>query len=195
MRVARRSSARTELPAEQRCSVCGQVRPASDFYRVKNRPFSLQSRCKPCSAIYAKAAHERRALRLSESDQTRIREYKRGWARSHPEAGARNRARQRAENEERFLSQKRARESRRRTAKRDGTGRYTAGDLLDLCARQKGRCAACAKSGPLTTDHIVPLSQGGHDGPSNLQLLCRPCNSSKSARRSEEFMRERGFLL
>lgn len=34
-------------------------------------------------------------------------------------------------------------------------------------------------SDDLTVDHIVPLSQGGTNDHSNLQVLCRPCNSAK----------------
>jgi 5-methylcytosine-specific restriction protein A len=31
-------------------------------------------------------------------------------------------------------------------------------------------------------DHIVPRSAGGADTPGNLQPLCRPCHSRKTAR-------------
>ena len=34
----------------------------------------------------------------------------------------------------------------------------------------------------LTIDHIRPRSRGGTDDPSNLQVLCRKCNSSKKDR-------------
>lgn len=29
-------------------------------------------------------------------------------------------------------------------------------------------------------DHVVPLSEGGHDAPSNLQVLCRRCHREKT---------------
>ncbi len=44
-----------------------------------------------------------------------------------------------------------------------------------------GRCLRCGASG-VTVDHVVPLSRGGRNDPSNLQLLCGPCNSAKGAR-------------
>lgn len=45
--------------------------------------------------------------------------------------------------------------------------------------RDGHRCVACGTSEDLTLDHIVPRSRGGGDSPANLQVLCRPCNSSK----------------
>jgi 5-methylcytosine-specific restriction endonuclease McrA len=52
-----------------------------------------------------------------------------------------------------------------------------------LEARGK-RCAnpCCNRRENLTIDHIVPLSKGGSDHISNLQLLCRACNLAKGAR-------------
>lgn len=45
------------------------------------------------------------------------------------------------------------------------------------------RCACCGVSEwwNLTVDHIVPLTRGGTDDPTNLQILCHGCNTSKSA--------------
>lgn len=34
-----------------------------------------------------------------------------------------------------------------------------------------------------TVDHVIPLSQGGTEWPSNLRPACRSCNSSKKAKR------------
>jgi 5-methylcytosine-specific restriction enzyme A len=33
----------------------------------------------------------------------------------------------------------------------------------------------------LTVDHIIPKARGGTDDRENLQVLCRPCNSTKAA--------------
>jgi len=40
-------------------------------------------------------------------------------------------------------------------------------------------CSICKTTKDLTVDHIVPLSAGGSTVISNLQVLCRKCNSSK----------------
>lgn len=55
--------------------------------------------------------------------------------------------------------------------------------------RDRGMCVMCAGdlSGVLAIgseenyDHIVPLAKGGLNDVSNIQLLCRPCNSKKRA--------------
>lgn len=40
-------------------------------------------------------------------------------------------------------------------------------------------CEMCGSTKDLTTDHITPKARGGTDHISNLQVLCRQCNSRK----------------
>lgn len=55
-----------------------------------------------------------------------------------------------------------------------------------IISRDRGNCADCGKN--LTQelednyhiDHILPLSKGGTNDVSNLQILCEPCNLTKS---------------
>lgn len=44
------------------------------------------------------------------------------------------------------------------------------------------QCVRCGSEDDLTLDHIIPWSSGGADEESNLQTMCRSCNSSKGAR-------------
>ncbi len=82
----------------------------------------------------------------------------------------------------------------RRARKAKNGGFYTPGDVQRLHEQQKGCCAACRISGvKMQVDHIVPVVKGGSNDPSNLQLLCAPCNKSKGARNFEEWMAERGY--
>ena len=61
-----------------------------------------------------------------------------------------------------------------------------------LFFRDKGKCAICLEDltgiystgKKLAIDHIVPLANGGINDPTNLQILCQRCNSSKGARSS-----------
>lgn len=70
-------------------------------------------------------------------------------------------------------------------------------DIDRIHLLQKGKCACChIKIGKkFERDHIIPLALGGTNDHFNIQLLCSPCNRTKSAKHPVDFMQERGFLL
>ena len=47
-------------------------------------------------------------------------------------------------------------------------------------SRDGGICRCCGSSKSLEYDHITPYSCGGSSDASNIQLLCKKCNRSKS---------------
>lgn len=52
-----------------------------------------------------------------------------------------------------------------------------------IFARDGYICRHCgATQPPLQIDHIIPLAWGGANDPSNLQVLCKPCNTTKGDR-------------
>jgi hypothetical protein len=69
--------------------------------------------------------------------------------------------------------------SRAQQLKANG-GSHTPNEWRLLCALYNWRCADCGKKRPLTKDHVIPVVQGGGDDISNVQPLCRSCNSSKN---------------
>lgn len=71
--------------------------------------------------------------------------------------------------------------NRRRARKASAEGHYSKDDVSGLIERQCGRCAGCGSAKKLEVDHIVPLSKGGTNWPSNLQMLCRSCNAKKGS--------------
>ena len=70
--------------------------------------------------------------------------------------------------------------ARRYARKRNAIGSHTLKEWELLKNKFNNRCAICNKEKPLTVDHIIPLSKDGTDYISNIQPLCRNCNSKKN---------------
>lgn len=88
-------------------------------------------------------------------------------------------------------------EQRRRARIKGVGGDLSPGIHSKLMALQQGKCAVCGVC--LQTvrphlDHIMPISKGGQNIDTNVQLLCPTCNLSKHAKHPIDFMQERGFL-
>lgn len=88
---------------------------------------------------------------------------------------------------------------RSKHAKRRGApGVHTAADVLAIFKMQKCRCAYCSvslKDRTYHVDHIKPLSRGGHNDRTNLQILCPTCNMRKYNKDPISFARSLGKLL
>jgi 5-methylcytosine-specific restriction endonuclease McrA len=86
---------------------------------------------------------------------------------------------------------------KRRARKRNAGGQHTAEQIKERYSKQQGKCACCKVplNGKYHADHIIPLSRGGSNDISNIQLLCPPCNLRKNAKDPIEFMQSLGFLL
>ncbi len=69
--------------------------------------------------------------------------------------------------------------ARRYARERNAEGSHTFEEWKELCEKFDNRCAKCKEVKKLTKDHIKPLSAGGSDYISNIQPLCRNCNSRK----------------
>ena len=158
------------------------ISPTTEFNRAKKHgknPF--QRYCRPQSESYAewsKANRERkldytRKNRLDNLDARRAYDQAR-WKK--PETRLRRRAAIKR-NYDRYRLLWRKYNTLRRC-----DGQFTPDDIERIRKAQKGRCAVCRK--PLRRkyeiDHIKPVTKGGNSRPSNLQLLCLPCNRRKS---------------
>jgi 5-methylcytosine-specific restriction endonuclease McrA len=86
----------------------------------------------------------------------------------------------------------------RKARVRGAQGSFKQSDLERIFAKQKGRCAYCRsnlQSGVKHLDHIIPITLGGSNMPSNLQYLCMPCNLKKGSKDPLSFARQLGRLL
>ena len=52
----------------------------------------------------------------------------------------------------------------------------------EIFQRDGYKCLLCGRTDELTIDHIIPFVLGGETKKSNLQTLCRNCNSQKGKR-------------
>jgi 5-methylcytosine-specific restriction endonuclease McrA len=92
-------------------------------------------------------------------------------------------------NPERFRTNNRASDSRKRANQHQAAGRITGDDIRSLLKQQSEKCAICQKPFPLAgvrnryqIDHIIALSRGGLNERSNIQLLCPKCNARKGSK-------------
>jgi len=82
----------------------------------------------------------------------------------------------------RFYEKKLFLNLRRLARKKNAEGSHTFEEWQELKKRFDNRCVCCWKQEPeiaLTQDHVTPLSKQGTDYISNIQPLCRSCNSIK----------------
>lgn len=125
------------------------------------------------------AAHKEeiaaRSKAYYESQREKLREYHKAY---------------RAANRERIAAQQRAYQqanrdklrvfaSTRAARKIENGGSHTADEWQELCAWFDNACVCCGATTRLVVDHVLPVSKGGTDDISNVQPLCKPCNSRK----------------
>jgi len=68
-----------------------------------------------------------------------------------------------------------------RAKRRNAEGQFTYEEWIEKLNKHNYSCVFCKTKENLTIDHIFPLSKGGTNYISNLQPLCRSCNSKKQA--------------
>jgi 5-methylcytosine-specific restriction endonuclease McrA len=128
---------------------------------------------KATSAKWAKANPERVRAR-TQKWQAANPDYVQRWRKQNPEAA-------------------RAIKHRYRANLAAAEGIYDVNEIKALFEKQDGRCAYCGRSirNGYDVDHIVPLSRGGSNWITNIQLCCASCNRRKWAHDHAEFARRR----
>ncbi len=80
-------------------------------------------------------------------------------------------------NYDKYLQIKRDDQRRRKYALK--SGKIDINDWVAMLKRYDYSCAHCGSKNDITQDHIIPLVKGGQNVISNIQPLCRLCNSRK----------------
>ncbi len=126
-------------------------------WRKNNRQKCYQQHCA------WKEANKENFNRLSASWRERNPKYNQQWHKENPEKG-------------------RALSAKRRARIHGNGGSFTVEQWKSLCEKYHNKCLACGQVKPLTADHIIPVTKGGTSWISNIQPLCRECNSAKGTR-------------
>lgn len=173
-----------DYPQVRACKVCGLEKPfTSLFFSYASKiTGQLNTACKTCRVLAKtaqvkanRAADPEQALATrrawTEANRERIRADSKAWKKAHPEST-------------------RVANHRRRARKLASASCHTRQDVLKQLASQGRKCYWCTKKivgSQYNVDHIFALAKGGSNGPENICISCRPCNSSKSAKEPYEF--------
>jgi len=82
----------------------------------------------------------------------------------------------------------RAKSHRWRARKANAQGDHTAAQLKARFDYHGNKCIYCNSTENHHADHMIPLSRGGANWPSNMVPACASCNISKGAKTPEEFL-------
>lgn len=199
-----RNCGSTERNYRGDCIQCKRTK-AVEYYRSKNppKPFHLQLSSEEKAARkreYHRKYYENNKQRCKElgrewtvKNRDKSREIKRKWREANPEAMIIAVANWRKRNLERDAENKRRwnrdNADRKRVLTNNRRNRLVgklSTNIVDiLLERQNGLCACCAADLLLTgyhIDHIRPVSKGGLNIDSNVQLLTPSCNLRKNAK-------------
>jgi 5-methylcytosine-specific restriction endonuclease McrA len=133
--------------------------------------------------LHKKEINERMRRLRTENPQLAYK-YVNAWRARHPGWSAKYDKPWKVKNRERWLMIVRIASSKRR-ARKKANGPYERIDPLKVLERDAGLCGICGRQVDPTSfeiDHIIPVSRGGLDLMSNVQLAHRSCNRKKWAK-------------
>jgi len=165
----------------------------TEYHKDKLGRYGVRADCKACrNAVQAKWTAENReyGARYYVENREKIKAY---------------RVKYRAENRDKIKAHKakyakanpdihRAGNQRRRARKRNAQGTFTAADWKARLAYHGYKCIYCGvekddtPQGWLTCEHLIPLSRGGTNWPSNLAPSCKSCNCRKHTKTHFEYL-------
>lgn len=176
----------------KKCSGCLETKPTSEFYTRKDSVDGLRGACKVCDRLRAKSVKPevlsarfeyQKSWRAEHKEQVIISARTAGkkWRDSNKEHNSTRSRKYRQENKERFAHYS----ALRRYMSANAEGTFSLQEWIDLCDEYRNRCLRCLQNKPLTRDHVIPLSKGGSNWITNIQPLCKECNSAKGTKSTD----------
>ena len=171
------------------CSTCGETKKVSEFHKNRTGKFGVDSRCKVCVKAYYRANRDSIRAR-STAWHAANKDRRAAWRAANKDRIAASKAAWCAANPDKV----KAKRQRRRARKANAKGDFTAAQWKDRLAYHGYKCVYCGAEkhetpeGWLSCDHMIPLSKGGANWPSNLVPACRSCNCSKGTKTYFEYM-------
>lgn len=114
-------------------------------------------------------------------NRARVRARNRAWADRHREKTRAKARTWRLRNREKAKDLSRVSKAKRRARILEAPGTTSRRQLKHRWDYYGGRCWICGENAN-SIDHVIPLSKGGSNWPSNLRPACLTCNSRKGAR-------------
>ena len=196
----------------KKCTRCQATKPLDQFGKKGCAWDGLNGWCRDCESAYKKeyrsipenAETERaQSRKWKRENREAVHEYNKQWNSENPERKRVLRRRWHLAHKEEENAKARVRtqewmranpdhyqtlQANRRARDRGAPGRFTRkqwATMKQLCGY---RCVACGRKKKLTRDHIIPLTHPGTSSwITNIQPLCKKCNSEKQDRHSTDY--------
>lgn len=183
-----------------RSTVSYHLDPA-EAARVRESSARRQRENPELSRAYCASHRRRHPERVKESNDKwrranpeRVAENRRAWRRKNAEKLRQDQRRRHAEDPERHRNYVRSRAALKRAAHRQSFIPLTLAQKNERFALFGNACAYCGRADTLTVDHVLALTNGGHDEAPNVVPACRSCNSSKNASFVQQWYRRQPFF-
>ncbi len=163
-------------PCETRkCNDCQRQLPQKSYSKKSDSRDGLASICRDCARSRMQVWYSRPGNPEKVSEKAKI------WGAANPDL---------------LVAIRRVSKQNRRVAKAASEGSFSSSEWVGLVAQFNSCCGYCLRgeniAGPMTAEHMLPISRGGSNYIENIIPACRSCNSAKRNSTLLEFLvRER----